>query len=88
MFLLSWNGELKAAFCHRRLREKPPWGGVSVYRESIPFDEEIVEKSFTLLQAIGWQGPAMVEFKVDQTRRAAEIDGGQRAVLGFSAARY
>jgi predicted ATP-grasp superfamily ATP-dependent carboligase len=66
VFLLSWNGELKAAFCHRRLREKPPWGGVSVYRESIPFDEELVGKSFSLLQAIGWQGPAMVEFKVDR----------------------
>jgi predicted ATP-grasp superfamily ATP-dependent carboligase len=66
VFLLSWNGELKAAFCHRRLREKPPWGGVSVYRESIPFDQELVRKSFTLLQAIGWQGPAMVEFKVDR----------------------
>ena len=66
VFLLSWNGELKAAFCHRRLREKPPWGGVSVYRESIPFDQELVGKSFSLLQAIGWQGPAMVEFKVDR----------------------
>jgi len=65
VFLLVWNGELKAAFCHRRLREKPPWGGVSVYRESMPFDREIVEKSYQLLQAFDWQGPAMVEFKVD-----------------------
>ncbi len=65
VFLLLWNGELKAAFCHRRLREKPPWGGVSVYRESIAFDREIVDKSYKLLQAFGWQGPAMVEFKVD-----------------------
>jgi predicted ATP-grasp superfamily ATP-dependent carboligase len=65
VFLLSWNGELKAAFCHRRLREKPPWGGVSVYRESISLDREMVDKSFRLLQAFGWQGPAMVEFKVD-----------------------
>ena len=65
VFLLIWNGELKAAFCHRRLREKPPWGGVSVYRESISLDREMVDKSFRLLQAFGWQGPAMVEFKVD-----------------------
>lgn len=65
VFLLIWNGELKAAFCHRRLREKPPWGGVSVYRESMPFDRDIVEKSYRLLQNFGWQGPAMVEFKVD-----------------------
>jgi predicted ATP-grasp superfamily ATP-dependent carboligase len=65
VFLLVWNGELRAAFCHRRLREKPPWGGVSVYRESMPFAPEVVDKSYKLLQAFGWQGPAMVEFKVD-----------------------
>jgi predicted ATP-grasp superfamily ATP-dependent carboligase len=33
-FLLHWNGEAVASFCHRRLREKPPSGGVSVLRES------------------------------------------------------
>lgn len=65
VFLLVWDGQLKAAFCHRRLREKPPWGGPSVYRESIPYDQDLVEKSLSLLQAIGWQGPAMVEYKVD-----------------------
>lgn len=65
VFLLLWNGELKAAFCHRRLREKPPSGGVSVYRESISCDPEIVDKSYELLRTLGWQGPAMVEFKVD-----------------------
>ena len=73
VFLLSWKGELKAAFCHRRLREKPPWGGVSVYRESIPFDEELVKKSFALMQAIGWEGPAMLEFKVDKRDGEAKL---------------
>jgi predicted ATP-grasp superfamily ATP-dependent carboligase len=66
VFLLIWNGELKAAFCHRRLREKPPWGGVSVYCESLPPDHGLVEKSYALLKALGWQGVAMVEFKVDR----------------------
>ena len=73
VFLLVWNGQLKAAFCHRRLREKPPWGGVSVYRESIALDEELVQKSLALLQAIGWQGPAMVEFKVDRRDGQAKL---------------
>lgn len=73
VFLLVWNGELKAAFCHRRLREKPPWGGVSVYRESIPSDDELVEKSFALLQALSWQGPAMVEFKLDRRDGQAKL---------------
>lgn len=65
VFLLLWNGELKAAFCHRRLREKPPWGGPSVYRESIPLDQQLLQKSLAMLETIGWQGPAMLEFKVD-----------------------
>ena len=66
IFLLLWNNDLKAAFCHRRLREKPPWGGPSVYRESIPLDPELLRKSHAFLETIGWQGPAMLEFKVDR----------------------
>jgi predicted ATP-grasp superfamily ATP-dependent carboligase len=66
VFLLVWNGELRAAFCHRRLREKPPWGGASVLRESLPLDESLVEQSFALLRAIEWNGPAMVEYKQDR----------------------
>ena len=65
VFLLIWDGKLQAAFCHRRLREKPPSGGVSVYRESVPLNQDLVEKSVKLLLAIGWSGVAMVEFKTD-----------------------
>lgn len=66
IFLLMWNGELRAAFAHRRLREKPPWGGVSVLSESIALNRDLVEQSVALLNAAGWQGVAMVEFKVDR----------------------
>jgi predicted ATP-grasp superfamily ATP-dependent carboligase len=66
VFLLIWDGELKAAFSHRRLREKPPWGGVSVYSESVPLDAELVQKSLRLLQSLDWQGVAMVEYKFDR----------------------
>lgn len=65
-FVLLWDGKLVASFCHRRLREKPPWGGVSVLREAIPHDAQMVERSYALLREIGWQGVAMVEFKVDE----------------------
>jgi predicted ATP-grasp superfamily ATP-dependent carboligase len=65
VFLLLWNGEAKAAFCHRRLREKPPWGGVSVYRESIPPQEPMIRNSIALMRALEWQGVAMVEYKVN-----------------------
>src|SRR5690606_9876903 len=30
VFLLRWQGRTLAAFAHRRIREKPPSGGVSV----------------------------------------------------------
>jgi predicted ATP-grasp superfamily ATP-dependent carboligase len=65
VFLCMWNGEVKAAFCHRRLREKPPWGGVSVLSESIAPEKDIVDRSARLLRAAGWSGPAMVEYKMD-----------------------
>ena len=65
VFLLMWQGEVKAAFCHRRLREKPPWGGLSVLSESLPLDRELVERSAALLRKVAWNGPAMVEYKID-----------------------
>jgi predicted ATP-grasp superfamily ATP-dependent carboligase len=66
VFLFVWDGKLKAAFCHRRLREKPPWGGVSVLRDSVPYDAQLVDDSFRLLQSLGWdRGAAMVEYKRD-----------------------
>src|SRR5512146_1308938 len=50
VFLLVWNGELKAALAHRRLREKPPWGGVSTLCESVALDEGLVSRSLSLLR--------------------------------------
>ena len=32
----------------------------------MPLDEELVQKSYEMLRAVGWQGVAMVEFKVDR----------------------
>ncbi len=65
IFLLIWEGEVLATFAHRRLREKPPSGGVSVYSESVAADPELVEKSRALLAQMHWRGVAMVEFKRD-----------------------
>jgi predicted ATP-grasp superfamily ATP-dependent carboligase len=77
IFVLVWKGELVAAFSHRRLREKPPSGGVSVYRESIAIDPELLQKSLALLAEVAWQGVAMVEYKVaaDGTPFLMEING-------------
>lgn len=62
-----------ALFSHRRLREKPPSGGVSVLSESIPLDDEMMEASIRLLTAIGWTGVAMVEFKRDERDGCAKL---------------
>ncbi len=73
IFVLIVGGELHAAFAHRRIREKPPWGGVSVYRESIPVDEDLLERSVALLRRFHFEGAAMVEYKVDERTRIPYI---------------
>lgn len=65
IFLLLWDGKLKAQFAHQRLSEKPPSGGVSVYSESISIDEGLRDRSRALLDRFGWRGVAMVEYKRD-----------------------
>ena len=65
LFVLRWNGRILAEFAHRRLREKPPEGGVSVYRESIALDGELASAGRRLLEGLNWQGVAMIECKRD-----------------------
>ena len=72
------NGKPIAWFTHRRIREKPPSGGVSVLRESAPLDPIAVEHAKKLLTHLGWHGVAMVEFKRDDrdgSLRLMEING-------------
>ena len=78
IFLLVWDGQIAAVFAHRRIREKPPAGGVSVYRESIPADPDLVARSRALLDRFGWNGVAMIEYKLDAatgTPYLMEING-------------
>jgi predicted ATP-grasp superfamily ATP-dependent carboligase len=72
------RGRAVALFSHRRLRERPPWGGVSVLSESAPLCPQASASATALLDAIGWHGVAMVEFKRDDrddTPRLMEING-------------
>jgi predicted ATP-grasp superfamily ATP-dependent carboligase len=64
-FLLFNQGKVKAAFFHRRLREKPPSGGVSTLRESAEPNKLMQDYSRRLLERLNWHGVAMVEFKYD-----------------------
>jgi predicted ATP-grasp superfamily ATP-dependent carboligase len=68
VFLLRLCGSTRLVFGHRRLREKPPAGGVSTYREAIDPPRELVQRCEQLLDQIGYAGAAMVEFKYDPAR--------------------
>jgi len=67
IFLLMWGGKQAAVFSHQRLREKPPSGGVSVYAESVRPDPDLVDRSRALLSHLGFEGVAMVEYKLSET---------------------
>jgi predicted ATP-grasp superfamily ATP-dependent carboligase len=79
MFLMH-DGKEALFFQHRRIHEMPVSGGVStcclaVHESELP---ELKIKSLALLRALNWQGPAMVEYRLDPaTGRAAlmEING-------------
>jgi len=64
VFALYNNGTPIIFFSHRRIREKPPWGGVSVLSESISVNSQQLAYAQSLLNAVSWNGIAMVEFKV------------------------
>lgn len=65
VFVLMHQGHCFAQFSHRRLREKPPRGGVSVYCQSEVMHEPLLARTIALLQALAWSGVAMVEYKLD-----------------------
>jgi predicted ATP-grasp superfamily ATP-dependent carboligase len=62
--LFGRDGACLAAFAHERLRQYPVSGGPSTDRVSVR-DDRLVADSIRLLQALRWQGVAMVEWKLD-----------------------
>ena len=78
VFMCYQRGRLVAQFSHRRLREKPPSGGVSVLCESAPVPPQALRYAQALLDALRWDGVAMIEFKMDladQSLKLMEING-------------
>ena len=78
VFGLFDHGRPCALFAHRRIREKPPAGGVSVFRESIELPKPMTDYAVRLLEQVKWHGVAMVEFKVDRQSKVPmlmEING-------------
>ena len=63
--VLMHDGHPVAATQHRRIREYPVRGGVSVCAETEPIEPELLRESIALLRALEWEGVAMVEFRKD-----------------------
>lgn len=61
------DGAATLRFQHRRIHEWPPEGGVSTLCAAEPPDRhrDQMARSEALLAAIGWDGPAMVEYRHD-----------------------
>ncbi len=78
IFTLYRNGKPVDWFAHRRIREKPPEGGVSVFSTSISPRGTMLDAAKKVLDRLKWHGPAMVEFKYDtaaDTYYLMEING-------------
>jgi protein-tyrosine-phosphatase/predicted ATP-grasp superfamily ATP-dependent carboligase len=63
--ILMHDGHPVAATQHRRIREYPVRGGVSISAVTEPIDPELLRESIALLRALKWEGVAMVEFRKD-----------------------
>lgn len=74
VFALYDRGQPVFFFAHRRLREKPPSGGVSVLCESIRPNENALRAVHSILDPLPWHGVAMIEFKVDSSGTAWLIE--------------
>ena len=77
VFALFWNGRPVCWFSHRRLLERPPWGGVSVLSESSAVAPSLAEPASRLLVGADWSGLAMIEYRVsaDGTPYLMEVNG-------------
>jgi predicted ATP-grasp superfamily ATP-dependent carboligase len=63
-FALFDQGEERAVFMHRRIREFPVTGGASTAAVSV-YDPLLEELGLRMLRGLRWHGVAMVEFKRD-----------------------
>jgi predicted ATP-grasp superfamily ATP-dependent carboligase len=79
-FFFMHQGRAVRRFQHMRVAEWPPEGGFSSVCDGIPLErfQSLQDKSIKLLQKIGWEGVAMIEYRYDAVRDRAvlmEING-------------
>ena len=65
---LALHGKTFREFAHRRRREMPASGGYATAAESVA-DEQLMDDGRRLLAHLKYNGPAMVEFRIDGERR-------------------
>lgn len=76
--VLMHEGAPMAMFQHRRIKEFPYTGGVSVTAEAEKIDPVLADLAVALLREIKWQGIAMVEYRynpIDNRFALMEING-------------
>jgi predicted ATP-grasp superfamily ATP-dependent carboligase len=94
VFGIWQDGQWIVKFAHKRLRSLDPNGGASCLRQSIELPTEMSSYAEKLMAELNWQGPAMVEFKLDKldgSPKLMEINGrfwgslalGQAAGINF-----
>lgn len=64
--ILLKEGRILAASCHERIREMNPLGSGSSAALSVPVRQDWVRAGAALLKGCGYEGAAMVEFRVDE----------------------
>jgi predicted ATP-grasp superfamily ATP-dependent carboligase len=76
-FALMRDGELRAEFAHRRIRDVYPTGSGSAVRISVVAQPEIRAAALAILRALRWHGVAMVEFRCTEggTPVFVEVNG-------------
>jgi len=84
--LLLHQGKCLAAFQHRRLKEMPHTGGVSVTAVAEPLNDDLMQSALSLLEELHWDGIAMVEYKVSSDGHAAfmEVNGRYWGTIGLA----
>ncbi|MCK5027253.1 MAG: ATP-grasp domain-containing protein [Candidatus Pacebacteria bacterium] len=74
--MLCSYGEPYALHAHKRIRSLKPSGGAAVVKETI-FDTEIVQMmekyAHVLMKELKWEGPVMVEFKMNDTKKQVQL---------------
>lgn len=76
--ILMHQGQCIAHFQHRRLKEAPFTGGVAILAIAEEPDPELLNASTRLLRCLEWEGPGMVEFRVDRKNHTSvlmEVNG-------------